>query len=809
MSELNEPSCANTDFPSNSTATGPWVPTPSRQSNSVYLTANLTKPPTQAAAASVVFKPDIKQSGNYSIKMYTPGCFQDNTCESRGIVNITVNFASKTDSTKSISTSTSIYQTNNYDKYDEIYNGPVDANSNTFRPTVTLTPNSNATMLVVAQRVRFTPANSTGGLNGLFEYDPRKELVGTDYSNSTVNEAGAELNDGANITKLLVLDNITYVAGNFSAKTRGFHNILAITKGNTTSLPFGGLNDQISSLFEYQKVLYFGGNFTNAAQTDIPGLNNVAAFNISNQSWQPLGAGVHGRVNSIVPLVINLTAGRPENCISINGDFDRVESFGPNVAFITRGFAVWVPSRQNWLQNLGLQTVAITGQLSASLNYNNTTPLLAGVIAAQDLGTGGAVYLASGPLRVNSVTGIKIQPRQLPDSSVRKRAIGTLNITGVVTGLFYSLGGRNITVLGGHFSANATNGSRIDNLAFVNQTSSVNVSVTGLQNGLSTDSVFMALATQNNNLYAGGKVTGTVNDADVNGLIVYDLVQNKYTVPQPPALGGSDVAVNAITIKPDTSQVYVGGSFEKAGSLTCRSVCMYDGGQWSQPGSLLGGSVAAFAWQGKDKLLAGGNLTLDNNVTSLASYDTNKAQWTALEGAGIDFPGPVTALSPANDDTSQFWVAGKSSNGSAFLMKYYQSKFRSIGDRLGENTIIRGISVLQLKENHASNDLVDPDRTLLITGQLYLPNFGNASAALFNGITITPFILSTTGNSPGSLSQLFSEKKPSFNSSGKPWLHPLYDLGILIHPLQRVTNHSAWWSLLHSHAPWVPSFSSL
>ena len=809
MPELNEPSCADTNFPSNSTASGPWVATPSRQSNSKYLTANLAKQPNQADAVSVVFKPDIKQSGNYSIKMYTPGCLQDITCESRGIVNITVNFASKTESTKAISTSTSIYQTNNYDKYDEIYYGPVDANSNTFRPTVTLTPNSNATALVVAQRVRFTLKTSTGGLKGLFEYDPRKELVGTDYSNSTVNEAGAELNDGANITKLLVLDNITYVAGNFSAKTREFHNILAITKGNTTSLPFGGLNDQISSLFEYQKVLYLGGNFTNAAQKDIPGLNNVAAFSISNQSWQSLGAGVNGRVNSIVPLVINLTTGRPENCISINGDFDRVESFGPNPAFTTRGFAIWVPSRQNWLQNLAIQTVAINGKLSASLNYNNTIPLLAGVITAQDLGTTNVAYLASGPLRINSIPGIKIQPRQLPDSSVHKRALGSLKITGVVTGLFYSYGGHNITVLGGHFSANATNGSRIDNLAFVNQTSSNNVNVSGLQSGLSTDSVFMALAAQNNNLYAGGKVTGTVYGTDVDGLVVYDLIQNKYMEPQPPALGGSDVAVNAITIKPDTSQVYVGGNFEKAGSLTCRSVCMYDGGQWSQPGSLLGGSVAAFAWQGKDKLLAGGNLTLDNNVTSLASYDTNKAQWTALEGAGRDFPGPVTALSPAKDDASQFWVAGKSSNGSAFLMKYDRSKFRSIGDALGENTIIRGISVLQLKENHASNDLVDPEMTVIITGQLYLPNFGNASAALFDGVTFTPFILSTSGNSPGSLSQLFFEKKPSFNSSGKRWLHPHYKLEILTHPLQRVTNHSAWWSLLHSHARWVPCFSSL
>ena len=197
---------------------------------------------------------------------------------------------------------------------------------------------------------------------------------------------------------------------------------------------------------------------------------------------------------------------------------------------------------------------------------------------------------------------------------------------------------------------------------------------------------------------------------------------------------------------------------------------MFENQQWSQPGSELGGSVSTFAWQGNSKLLAGGNLTVSGSATSLASYDAKKAEWSALDDAANQVPGPVTALAPANNDGSQFWIAGKNTNGSAFLMKY-DGSFRSIGQAFGEQTTIRGLSMMQLSENHDDNDLVGRGMVLLITGQINLPNFGNASAALFNGTNFSPFLLSTSRNNPGSISQLFSEKVLSFKNSGK---HTVY-----------------------------------
>ena len=758
MDALDEPVCAvPIPFASNATATGPWSRTPSGESNSVYLTADLSGSNVTAQNVSVTFQPDIKQSGNYSVIIFTPGCLQDSSCDRRGVANVTGTLASTAPPFQ-----TQIYQTNNFDKYDQIYYGPVDANSDAFRPTVTLTPRieQQGEIILVAQSIRFDLTNSTGGLNGLYEFDPNQASRNNNFTNSTIDQAGMSLNPGATIDSVAVLNSITYVAGNLSDKNNGFQSVFSVTNGNATSLPNGGLNAVVSVLFPFEDLLFLGGDFTNTAKDSVPGLNNVALYHTSNQSWSALGAGVNGRVNTIVPIELNVTSNQPEMCITINGDFNQVLASSSGGSFSTQGFAVWVPSRNNWLQNLNAHSTAISGKLSASTNVTGSTPIFAGTLSTQAMQIRDAVSLTSDPLQINSF-GVDIQPQQAGNSTTPKRAVSGQNVAGVVTGLFYNNMGQNITILGGHFTAKATNGSTVNNLVFINSTANTVTGVIG--SGLDPSSVFLSLNTHDNILYAGGIISGQVSGANVDGLILYDLVQADYAYPQPPAFGGTDVAVNAIAVRPGSSQVYAGGNFNTAGSISCPSVCVYENGGWSRPGSGLGGNVAAFAWQGNDKLLAGGNLTVSNNATSLANYDAKQQVWSVVSGV---VPGPVTALSPANNDASQFWVAGKSTNGSAFLMKYDGSQFQAVGDTLGKDTVIRGLSVLQLTTQHLSNSLVDQSMTLLVTGQLNLPAFGNVSAALFNGTTFSPFILSTSNNNPGSLSQLFSEKVFNFKSSG-------------------------------------------
>ena len=779
--DFNEPSCADLDSPSTASSTGPWKLFSSPRSSSDYLTGTFSGAEL-GPSTSVRFEPDLPESGNYSITVFTPGCIQDGTCSSRGRVNITGAVATGARSVRPIQTE--ISQTNNFDKYDEVYSGYVDVGgrgrggAGGFRPSITLTPSADqdGEVTVVAQRVRFELINSTSGLNGLYEFDPdRADAADADVTDSTYGRAGLELDEGAVVNSIVVDGGVTYVGGVF-VSDRDHGNIFAVRDDDddddddddATALPGGGLDGAVLAMHLHEGLLYVGGNFTDTNRTDTDGLVNVAAFSTADEAWQPLGAGVNGRVERIVPLTLNVTSERPETVISLTGTFDELLPLDGKEGVPVNGFAVWVPSQRDWLQNLDLEIVAIDGQLTTFAVVPEGPTLVAGTLSSQGLAARGAVGLpASGPLKLRRMP-IRIRPGS-PVSQSRKRAVGGQDVSGVVAGYFYENDGRNVTVLGGHFTARAPDGSSVDNLALVN--GSNEDAVGGLGPGLSADSTFLALAVQQDTLYAGGTVTGTVNgDDEVNGLILYDLVRADFVQPQPPALAGTDVAVHAIAGQPDSDEVYVGGNFDSAGSMSCPSLCIFSqsASQWNRPGDGLTGSIGAMTWAGVDKLVVGGNLTVNGSATSMVTYDPGSRVWSAFAGNGPDVPGPVTALSAADNSASRFWIAGASANGSAFLMIYDGTTFRSVGDTLGTTTRIRGLQVLPLSQPHERTELLDDDQILLVSGQLDIPGFGNASAALFNGTNFAPFILSTSSNnSPGSVSRIVSLRDNYFTTSGE------------------------------------------
>ena len=767
VNTFNEPTCAGISIASTSTSTGPWTISPSLQSVSEYLSASVTG----SESASVIFQPDIKQSGNYSVNIYTPGCIQDNTCSTRGRVNITGTMAS---GTTNAGFTTEIFQTNNFDKYDQIYFGYIEAGSTSFRPSVTLSPVSDqgiSNLTVVAQRVGFTLISSAGGLNSLFEYDPGQAVVDTaDFANSTFDQAGMNLGTGSGVNTLQTSGSTTFVGGNFT--TSNYSNIFAVGNSGTSSLTGGGLNGEVLTMFLNGTQLFVGGKFTNTSSDGIPGLNNVAAYDTTKNAWNALGAGVNGIVTNVVPLTLNITTNVPETVIALTGDFTEVLAFGSNSSIAVTGFAVWVPSHSNWLQNLNVATAAIDGQLTASVDLPGGGYLFAGSLSSSQLSANGIVALSSSL----STFPVNIQPASASQSSsnLAKRATGTnQNVTGVVTGLFYENGGRNVTVLGGHFTATASNGSDINNLVFINGSNSD--TVTGVGSQISNDSTILALAVQKDTLFAGGSLTGIVNGGNVNGLISFNMVTSTFDT-QPPALSGSAVAVNAISPRPGNSgDVYVGGSFSNAGSLDCPAVCVFGTSvsQWNRPGQNLQGIANAMTWASTNSLIVGGSLTVSGVNISLATYDAKAQTWAAAVGANV-IPGPVTALAAANSDSSELWVSGIATNGSAFLMKYDGSTWNSVGDVLGSGTDIRGLQVLSLTKNHASSTLVSASQTLMITGALNVPGFGNASAVLFNGTTFQPFALTTTStNTGGSLSQFFSQEQNFFKSSGTSTIEPV------------------------------------
>jgi hypothetical protein len=142
INDFNEPRCNNVEQISSSSISpdnNTWKRTPNGdQTSSDFLTAFLVNSEQVSHDTSVTFTPNIRQSGNYSVTVYTPGCLQDGSCPTRGQVNLTGTMTSD-----DAPFSTTFFQTNNYDKFDQIYYGYVDAESDGFRPSVTLSPVAN------------------------------------------------------------------------------------------------------------------------------------------------------------------------------------------------------------------------------------------------------------------------------------------------------------------------------------------------------------------------------------------------------------------------------------------------------------------------------------------------------------------------------------------------------------------------------------------------------------------------------------------------------------------------------------------
>lgn len=765
INDFNEPEgCGGTTSRSRATTTGPWQVTPSHNSNSQYLTAVVQGDPINTNAATVTFFPDLKQSGNYSVTIYTPGCEGDGTCGSRGRVNVTSLMSGDEEQVE-------LWQTNNFDKYDEVYRGFVDIGSN---PSVVLRAASGqggTPLTMVAQRVRFTLIQATtGNLNGIFEYEPGQEVADMDLSASVINTAGATLEprDKAPVMSLATSGDELYVGGNFSSSD-GRNNIFSIRKDSTdaSALPGNGLNNQVMTIFTNDSTVYVGGNFTNTVDNSVAGLNGVAA--LVNGEWRPLGRGVDGVVLYLVPFSLNITANTPEQVLAVSGFFSNVNGWDNNPNTPVNDFAVWVPSRGNWLHNLDFFSLAMSGRLMTYADVPGGDRWFGGSVSSGALLASGTAELQNkdNDLSLRAFP-IDIQAQQ-QQPQLAKRAIVAgqdLDTTGVRTGTFYRENGSNKTILAGHFATKGTNDQNITNVIIIDGNDSDNVS--GFGDELDANSTFAVVAVKDNILYAGGAVTGELDNDPIAGIVAYNLNDKKFATIQPPPLQGDNATVNAIAPRPNSKDIYVGGSFELAGDLSCAAVCVWntERNQWTSPGNNLNGNVTSMVWVTDNRLIIAGNITSGPNTTTIMSFDSSTNQFAIIAGAD-ELPGPVTALTIATSGGDELWAAGQTSNGEAFLQRFNGEKWMPVNEAMfGDGTDIRGIQVVSLSEDHGDSRIIASNQDLLLMGQINITDFGTASAALFNGSDLIPFLLATKGQDgstePGSLSSIFVENPNSF-----------------------------------------------
>ena len=473
---------------------------------------------------------------------------------------------------------------------------------------------------------------------------------------------------------------------------------------------------------------------------------------------------MRGSVAYIVQFQINLSAGKnTDQALALSGTFDQLLGFGSNAPVAVHNFAVWIPSRNNWLQNLNVPTVSVDGLLTAEVDVSGGTPLFAGSVASFDVDADGAVEITgSGNLALEAF------PAQIVPTT------NATQPTGVLTGVYYNQKGKNVTVLGGQFTGKASNGSAIYNLAVIDGSNSDKVS--GFTAGVTPDSTVTSLDVAAGLVFVGGALSGQVNGNPVAGLVVFDLGTSDYAATQPPALEGASVAVNALTTQPNTQSVFVGGSFSSAGSLPCVSLCIFDASrqQWNNPGAGFAGTITAMEWVDATHLLIAGNLIVNSTATSVSLYDAKNQFFTAA-GTTNGPTGSITSVTPGSSNGNAYWVSGAAVGGAAYVMKYDGANWTTVSG-LAPGSVVRSVQISSLTEPHAQTPLLDDGNALLVFGQLVLPTYGNVSAALFNGSSFIPLLLTNTAdNAPGTISRMFVANPLNFFKSGRkfpPFLLP-------------------------------------
>lgn len=730
-------------------------------SAATYLTTRVTDP--QQADVSAIFAPNVSLSGNYTLLLFTPGCLQDGSCADRTGVNVTIESSPQADPV-----SLTLYETNLYDKYDTIFTGHLDKISSGFRPRVVVSPLKNQPIpfTFVADRVQLILNSVTESvtINSIFEFDP-SNFTSVDASslpigNSTINSAGALLGKSATVNALYSDGDTIYVGGNFSSTEIG-DNFFKIGS-NVEAAGSNGLNGRVNGIQNYSSselVVY--GEFSGPSNSAVQGASNIALYNPSQNSWSALGGGTNGEVLRAVTLDVNGTS-----TTGFAGNFNTVYSNTSQAFSVDEGFGIWVNKDSTWFPNSSLSTIFLQARLTTAAVFEKTN-IYTGFIKMFEAAASGAAFvnsdfsLAPVPFTFTSLnsTNTTLSKR---DSILN----GGQNI--INAGTFAN---DSFSILAGHFNAEA-NGLIYSNLIMVNE----GVVFGFPNNTIDETSVFHNVYVSNNVLYAGGAITGNANSGDISGIVFYDLNAKAYSSTQPPGISGGDGIVTCMQMRPSTNTLIVAGSFEQAGSLSCTSFCIYDltVNRWLSPSPGLSGTVASMTFLDNDNVVLAGDLTLNNTEMYLAQYNFQTAQFSTFSTQSTGLPGPINSFELNGQGVESVFASGlDSSNGQAYIAHWNGSSWKRIDSVLKPGSVVTDLSLLQLENSHTANGVLPANEVLLVSGNIVLDNFGNASSVFFDGNSWQPAFLTTKADgSSGSVNSFFTRNKnPLFNNNpGKKYM---------------------------------------
>lgn len=222
-------------------------------------------------------------------------------------------------------------------------------------------------------------------------------------------------------------------------------------------------------------------------------------------------------------------------------------------------------------------------------------------------------------------------------------------------------------------------------------------------------------------------------------------------------------------IRPQTDgkSFYIGGNFTYAGLLNCNSICALasDSRQWSQISQNIQGNIKDMSIF-KDSITVVGDLVVGSKVTGLAVLDNiNAVSWRSASNDIMS----ITSL--VNDGTGNFIITGRyviiivfidsvlissslsfiflffRNNNQFYLGSWNGNDVTPIDTKLGPSTNILQLSYLPVSSSPSDARYpANSDTLLMAVGHLDLPGFGSSSAALYDGSTWYPYVLTSASN---------------------------------------------------------------
>ncbi|RCI06967.1 hypothetical protein CU098_013732 [Rhizopus stolonifer] len=660
---------------------------------------------------SITYQPYIPSYGQYKIYATTPGCVGSSNCYKRTQVEYQLQLQP--------GQITTFYSDQNVfeDTRTLIYSGPVGPISESFKPSITLRPAFNATrkgnVVIMADTMDFIKDMSLNPpIISILEYNltlaknvsavswgPLKQqlpLISTVYSIDS--SSGDTL----------------YIGGEFinQNSSNSYNNIVAYEYQSGFMVPLAdtGLNGKVSKLLSHTIST---GEF-NATSISNTNLHYVAQYDLQRKTWLSLEGGVNGPVNELF-----LTA---NNTLSLSGFYNCqfssmkqcIKSGGSGQWDIIRG--TWVNTPFLLLGNIemvysdALQTVIVGNQLNAETYQANMVNLNSSRLA----------------------TSLFDHQTQFYPTTI---TAGTMTEW-------------NATIVAGHF----TDGN-ITRILISNNSSGWTL-VDEFQGQV------YHLAEYHQRLYVGGNFR---SDQSVS-FTIYDLTNNTKISTHSVLDNSNPGTVTSIRAHPDGKSLLIGGNFSRINSLSCNAICMldFDTLKWSPVAMDLSGVVYDIAVSENNDVVVLGDLHVQNSNTHMATLKNQASTWEAY--GDVYFPGnPTNFIKGTTSNT--FIVAGSSKSihiakrnratkrgaygsvkGGFFVGMLQDKTYSSLNTSiLGPNTVINQMLLVPASDTSR----YFPENTqnvLLAIGDIEFVNIGYASAALYDGSTWFPYLISTQWN---------------------------------------------------------------